>query len=291
MQKFIELRNLVKNKNDPEFNKYMEILDKLIEDPEFMKLVELLKSDSWPAAVDPALICDIASDSDKLNRAEGILELLIDESIENKKFLDFGCGEGHVPFHAASKKPIISVGYDIKDDSHWENLKNDKVILTSNIEIVKSNAPYDIILIYDVLDHMESSNMVKVLTQTKDLLSNDGTIYLRFHPFCSRHATHLYHKINKAFMHLIFTTDELHKLGYETPIAANVVFPLHTYSTLIENSHLKVINFNTIREKVDDFFHNDPIIKKRIKTTIHDPKNDFPDWQCQQQFLDYVLKK
>ncbi|MEI6851166.1 MAG: hypothetical protein WCK26_04340, partial [Candidatus Saccharibacteria bacterium] len=35
-----------------------------------------------------------------------------------------------------------------------------------------------------------------VLAQIKDLLSDGGTVYLRTHPFCSRHATHLYHKIN-----------------------------------------------------------------------------------------------
>jgi len=57
-----------------------------------MELVNLLNSKAWPHAVDPALICDISSEQDKEDRAEGILDLIIDIHLENLKFLDFGCG-------------------------------------------------------------------------------------------------------------------------------------------------------------------------------------------------------
>ena len=309
MSKTSELYDLILKKNDPELNAYLDVLKTLttevqepvpsapvsstsvpsVESSEFEKLKKLLESDAWPAAVDSTLICDPNSEEDKLNRAEGILELLIEESLENKKFLDFGCGEGHVPFKAIEQKVSTSVGYDIKEDAHWNDFKN--CILTTDLEIVKSNGPYDVILVYDVLDHIEQSAMVGVLTQIKDLLSDSGTVYLRTHPFCSRHATHLYHKINKAFIHLVFTADELTKLGYETPVNASVVYPGWYYATILKPI-FKTINSNTLRERVEDFFKNTPIIKKRIKNNYKDEKRwDFPDKQCEQQFLDYVLKK
>lgn len=296
-QRLIELQNLLKGKNDPELNIYLDVLQELTsvpENPEFIELKKLLESDDWPTAVDPTLICDPSSESDKLNRAEGILELLIEESLENKKFLDFGCGEGHVPFKAIEQKVSTSVGYDTKEDTHWNDFKN--CILTTDFEIIKSNGPYDIILVYDVLDHMKQSEMSDVLTQVKDLLSNTGTIYLRTHPFCSRHATHLYHQINKAFIHLVFTVSELNKLGYETPVNANILYPLFYYEESIKKSNLKIINSNALRERVEDFFKNTPIIKKRFKENNwsdkdKNDKNKFPDFQCEQQFVDYVLKK
>lgn len=296
-QKLIELQNLLKSKNDPELNAYLETLQELTsvpDNPEFVELKKLLESDNWPTAVDPTLICDPSSEEDKLNRAEGILELLIEESLENKKFLDFGCGEGHVPFKAIEQKVAMSVGYDIKEDAHWADFKN--CILTTNLEIVKSNGPYDVILIYDVLDHMEHSKMSTTLTQIKNLLSDSGTIYLRTHPFCSRHATHLYHKINKAFIHLVFTAPELEKLGYEAPVNANILYPLFYYEESIKKSNLKTINSNVLRERVEDFFKNITIIKKRIKENNWNDndkkdKNKFPEFQCEQQFVDYVLKK
>jgi 2-polyprenyl-3-methyl-5-hydroxy-6-metoxy-1,4-benzoquinol methylase len=289
MQKIIELRDLIKSRNDPELNAYLETLEDLL-NPELQELKKLLESENWPVAVDPSLICDPSSESDKLIRAEGIIALLIDENLENKKFLDFGCGEGHVPFIAAEQNLVLSVGYDIKDSPSWNQLKNNNLILTTNIEIVKKNAPYDVVLIYDVLDHLEQSNTIEILTQLKDLLSNTGKIYLRTHPFCSRHATHLYHKINKAFIHLIFTNDELEKLGYEITPNANIVFPLATYSKLIKEANLKILKSNEIRETVEDFFKDTPIIKKRIKEIIPNNNDDFPDWQCEQQFLDYILE-
>jgi 2-polyprenyl-3-methyl-5-hydroxy-6-metoxy-1,4-benzoquinol methylase len=296
-QKLIELQNLLKSKNDPELNAYLETLQELTNvpavqesnDAEFEELKKLLESDAWPAAVDPTLICDPNSEEDKLNRAEGILELLIEESLENKKFLDFGCGEGHVPFKAIDQKVSSSVGYDIKEDSHWADFKN--CILTTDLEIVKSNGPYDVILVYDVLDHMNQSEMAGVLTQIKDLLSDSGTIYLRTHPFCSRHATHLYHKINKAFVHLVFTASELEKLGYETPINANIMWPIKQYNACFINSNLKQINSNTLRERIEDFFKNNSIIEKRLREKNSLYNNDFPSFQCEQQFLDFILKK
>ena len=93
---------------------------------EFTDLRMLAKSDSWPAAVPADLICDNKED-EKLNRAAGILNNLITEDLKDKKFLDYGCGEGHVAFIAGSVIPTkISVGFDI-ETYPWNFEKFDKI--------------------------------------------------------------------------------------------------------------------------------------------------------------------
>ena len=119
---------------------------------EFQKLTELLKSDAWPHAVDPALICDVTSEQDKEDRAEGILDIIIDINLENLKFLDFGCGEGHVVNHSRSQKPKLSVGYDIKKFDKWNNWeKSPNSLFTTDWNKAKTLGPYNIILMYDVI--------------------------------------------------------------------------------------------------------------------------------------------
>jgi 2-polyprenyl-3-methyl-5-hydroxy-6-metoxy-1,4-benzoquinol methylase len=261
---------------------------------EFDQLKELLHSDAWPKAVDESLICDPNSEEDKLARAEGILLLIVDQPLEDKKFLDFGCGEGYCAIKALEQNPIISVGYDIELNSNWEKSKKDKkdkLVFTADIEAVESNSPYDVILLYDVIDHMTLSDAKVCMGKIKSLLSPNGTVFLRNHPFCSRHATHLYHKCNKAFIHLVFTEEELKELGYDTPINAKVVYPLYMYNELTKAHFTKeepVIN----RESIESFFTTNKMITERIRRHFHTlvTPYEFPVWQCEQQFLDYRLK-
>lgn len=258
-------------------------------DTEFEELKKLLESDKWPAAVDPALICDTNSEEDKLNRAEGILELLIEEPLKDKKFLDFGCGEGHTAYKAIAQEVTLSVGYDIIKNDNWAKYQADKLILTTNKEEVQQHAPFDVILIYDVIDHTTQEKASEILTLAKTLLADNGKIYMRTHPFSSRHATHLYHKTNKAFMHLVFTEDELQKLGLEkTEDHWKVVYPLAKYKALITNVNLKIRSNNVLRQQVEPFFKQQ-IVANKIIEKFNNKK--FPDYQLEQQFLDYVLTK
>ena len=72
-------------------------------------VINLLKSDEWPEAVPEFLICE-DTEEDKSDRAEGILDFM-GLDLDGKKFLDFGCGEGHVAMKAAESAKV-SVGYD-----------------------------------------------------------------------------------------------------------------------------------------------------------------------------------
>jgi 2-polyprenyl-3-methyl-5-hydroxy-6-metoxy-1,4-benzoquinol methylase len=261
---------------------------------EFEELKKLLESEEWPEAVLDFQIVDESSEEEKMDRAEGIVDILIDENLENKKFLDFGCGEGHMTKYA-SKEAAISIGFDInkskKSKFNWEKLE-EKMLLTTDIKKVEQQAPYDIILIYDVLDHTE--NPIEVLNKAKSLLSENGKIYLRTHPWCGRHGGHLYRQKNKAFVHVVFSDDELKKLGLNYEEKTNKVkFPIADYElNFIKESQLKIQSKDVENQDVEDFFEKNPIISKRLKKIIEvEGGKTFPKFQLSQCFHDYVLKR
>jgi SAM-dependent methyltransferase len=188
----------------------------------FEALKDLLGSGQWPQAAPDFLICE-ESDKDKYERAEGILAYM-GQDIKGKKFLDFGCGEGHVAQKAVELGAESAIGYDTKQlgGLTWDS-QTGNCLLTTDIEKAKAGGPYDLILLYDVLDHSEDP--VNILATARDMLAPQGRIYVRCHPISSRHATHLYKKINKAYIHLVFTDDELKQLGYENDIKQRTYFP------------------------------------------------------------------
>lgn len=294
-----ELYHILVEENNAKTLPYIHVLGELIgQNSDITTLKSLLASDTWPQAIDKNLICQQDSEIDKISRAEGILELLVEKDLTGKKFLDFGCGEGHVAYKAMAQEPLVSVGYDIDVYDSWSKFNGDRLIFTSDFEEVKNNAPYDIVLIYDVIDHMDKNQSIQILKNIRDLLSDNGTIYLRTHPFCSRHATHLYHSINKAFIHLVFNVSELQEMGYEAPETAKIVFPIAQYGEIIKQAGLAISHSNIIREKVEPFFKKNTLIKERIRMHFKDDSSDknikaggFPEFQCEQQFLDFVIKK
>jgi 2-polyprenyl-3-methyl-5-hydroxy-6-metoxy-1,4-benzoquinol methylase len=261
----------------------------------FEKLKEALQSAKWPEAVNKNLVCDPDSEQDKLERGRGIVELMIEEDLKDLKFLDAGCGEGHCAFTAQEFGPTISVGYDMRTSPSWEKLlvgkENQKVLFTDQYDKVKENGPYDVILAFDVVDHLENEDPVTFLKKLKDVLSDKGKIYLRLHPWTGRHATHLYHDLNKAFLHLVFTEEELRKIipysKYETP-QIKVTTPIKTYEEFMRESGLKIVHRRDIQEKLEPFFQIPKIAERIMKATKF---TTLPEWQLSLSFLDVVVAK
>ncbi len=260
---------------------------------DFDRITELLKSESWPEAVFPAQIADLNSEADKEERAQGISNILL-PPLDGKKFLDFGCGEGHLARHA-SKEASFSVGYDIRipEASPFEwNSARDSTLLTTDFELVKDGGPYDVILLYDVIDHCESPS--DVLGMAKSVLAPEGRIYMRCHPWCSRHGGHAYRAINKAFVHLVLSEEELKSMGVEVEPTINVVRPLDTYGRIIDRSGLVLDSeLELDHQDVESFFSETPLVTKRILKHWGLPAwgDDPPRFQMSMCFLDYVLKK
>ncbi len=253
-------------------------------------LIQILHSNQWPEAVNPNLICNPQSETDKQDRGRGIVELMIEEDLKGLKFLDFGCGEGHAAGLAVEYSPTLAVGYDTKSHDSWNAFApSDLRRFTTDFAEVQQLGPYNVILVFDVIDHALSEDRTSILQKAKSVLAPNGKIYLRCHPFTSRHATHLYHTLNKAYIHLVFTEAELQTIVPNAPYKEDsnrIVTPLKTYGEMIQQAGLKVINKREVTEQVEPFFKTPQLAERIMRNTNF---QQFPEFQMSMQFIDYVL--
>lgn len=230
---------------------------------ELTNLRILAKSDKWPQAVPEDLICGEDEDH-KLARAAGIVNEFIRTDLTGKKLLDFGCGEGHVPYVAATLIGVdLAIGYDI-ENQNWEHFQETpRLRFTNDINVVKNKGPFDVIVLNDVLDH--ATNPIAVLKSAKDVLTSNGKIYVRCHPWTSRHGTHLYKQLNKAYLHLVFNEDELYGMGLKQTPAKKLLDPINDYRKMINDAGLKTLNEEVMSHPVELFFTHEPQALRRIK--------------------------
>ena len=258
---------------------------------DFESLKTALLSDKWPEAVNPNLICQPDSESDKMERGRGIVELMIEEDLKDLKVLDFGCGEGQCAYVSTEYSPKLVVGYDIKQSQTWTGYSKENLLFTTNFQDVMDKGPYDVIVLFDVIDHAKNEDATSILKKAQSVLSDNGKIYMRCHPFTSRHATHLYHDINKAYIHLVFSPEEVKQLVPSSKYVEQnngVTRPIASYSKFIESASLQVVTRRDIISKVEPFFKIPKLAERIIKHTQFD---EFPEFQMSMDFLDYVLKK
>ncbi len=258
---------------------------------EFTELRMLAKSDAWPPAIPEDMICGDDEDH-KLARAAGIASEFLKTNLTEKSFLDFGCGEGHTAYIAASllsRKKVF--GYDLINQN-WDHFeKVDNLYFSTDLQEVKQNGPYDIILLNDVLDH--SKNPREVLEQIRELKApNTGKIYLRCHPWTSRSGTHTYKQLNKAFLHLVFTETELQNvMGIKEVPAHKFIDPLNAYKSLIKDAGFSIVSENVVKQPVELFFTTKSPILRRIQECFS--KNNFsekfPRESMEIQFVDFIL--
>lgn len=253
--------------------------DKSLFSEEAQKLLDLLVTDEWPEAVPEFLICS-DSDEDKNERAEGILDYIGDD-LSGKKVVDFGCGEGHVAIKAG-ETALKSVGYDIVKTGNlvWED---DSKLLTTDFSKVLANGPYDLVILYDVLDHSEDP--VAVLNQVKTVCGSDTKIFIRCHSWMSRHGGHLYKQLNKAWLHLFFTEEELSLMGIKLDFCQKYYFPIFQQKQWFDASGLNVNSEDVIKTIVEPFFR-----KNEFSNRIPKDYKEFPEFQMSQVFNDYILR-
>ena len=243
------------------------------------EIVWLQSKHDWPAAVNPMLIADDTSETDKLERAEGILDHFADFRLSKMKFLDFGCGEGHLARKSLEKGVLVAVGYD----PHVESDITDKLIITPDFNKVIFQAPYDFIMLYDVLDHAEKETPIDILEKIKGLSKSNTIIKIRCHPWISRHGGHQYKKTNKAFSHLVFNEKELAPESISTLKLNN---PLETYKEWFAKTGFQIKSENIIKEPVESFFKS-AMIKRRIMVNQGMNVADLANLDC--SFVDYEL--
>lgn len=249
---------------------------------EFIQLKELVEDEQWPIAVDSSVIC---TDSEKIKiRAISILDLVVGEQLQNKKFLDYGCGTGHV-VEQAIQGGAKSLGYDI-DESKFQF---DLSLFTNNFEKIKENAPFDIILLHDVLDHIQNINPIEALMQVKSVLAPEGRIYIRNHPWSAKHGGHLYEQINKAYLHLVMDEVELTRMGgFSCQHNIKVITPIETYNHWIKEAGLKITSEIPTKSEVPQFFKEASLFKERLFNIWGDETEMLANMEI--EFVEYVAE-
>ena len=191
---------------------------------------KLLAIPDWPAAVAADTVASDDSYEQQYDRGQAILDVMLDESLENKHFLDFGCGSGFAAFCAhKSRKVLSATGYDICQSGWWANLQGPTY--TTERQGLKS-AHYDVIFMYDVLDHVVNiPDLRRLMDDVRQLLRPGGSVYVCCHPWTSRHATHTYKTgLNKAFIHLFLSQEECLELGFTPLPTRRETDPLKAYA-------------------------------------------------------------
>lgn len=253
---------------------------------EMTELKRLLKQNVWPQAISAELICESSEEDDKLARASEVCKEIFKLNLDDKKILDFGCGEGHSSYLlAALSNAKIVVGFDREPiNDQFEALEN--LTFTQKVEQIKDSGPFDYILAHDVLDHCE--NPEEIISLIKELKAENGEIFVRCHPWTSRHATHLYQEINKAYIHLIFTEDELYQMGIKPKYAFVCNDPLNYYQQIFRKYNLTVLKEKTINQSFELFFLTKPSILRRLKRNLK-VDGKLPIELLEIQFIDYTL--
>lgn len=251
------------------------------------QIIKMLESGLWPSSNDSNsnLYDDDSNKPYKL--ADYALDNIIKFDVKGKKVLDYGCGEGHLVTSCMSRGAEAH-GYDrvLFKNGIW--LANELNFTNYWLKSI-SNGPYDFIMCYDVLDH--SAYPIDDLLKIKSVLAPRGLAFIRCHPICSRHGGHIQKYSDKAFAHLVFTTEELKSLDIKLP-AQRIIYPLVTYEDFIKKAGLKINSRNIITSPVEAFFKSKPLIAKRINEFFNiASSSSIPEFQMSQSYVDYVVSK
>jgi 2-polyprenyl-3-methyl-5-hydroxy-6-metoxy-1,4-benzoquinol methylase len=213
-----------------------------------------ITDNSWPEALSPFLIIKEEEHAKKLHRAIQI-ERILGVNPVGLDILDYGCGDGSVASHLA-KTANVCVGYDINPPSLQDSPSN--LHLTSDTsEITKFCHTFDLIILFDVIDHVVGGSAIELLKKVTTYLKPDGKIFIRCHPWTSRTGGHLYESRNKAFLHLALTPGELLKLNLECPPNIRTNRPLATYEDILQRATLNVLNKKIHTHPVEKYFDGD----------------------------------
>lgn len=210
----------------------------------------------WPAAVEDNMV--VMNEAQKDRRADIIVMSYLAEKYTDRKFLDFGCGDGRVADKVAARRGI-SVGYDITDEG-WSARGPSRAKLTTSLDEVRSAGPYEIVLAFDVLDHTKEATE-EITSQISSVMNPGARLYVRGHPWFSPHGGHCYKKINKSHAHL-FLSDEMLADVTDARCHNKVIESLYYYRHCMEQCGLVLTESVQHRKACPKIFSQPWAIKK-----------------------------
>lgn len=245
----------------------------------------LLEIDCWPDAVPEFLAAKEVSDEDQINRANAVLDQMIDRPVEGKTFLDFGCGAGWIAQEVVKRGVSESVGYDIEVDIDWNRREGSK-FTTEYVDLPKNY--FDFIMLYDVLDHCHDP--IDVMSKVQACLKEDGVVIVRCHPWTAKHSTHLYKQgINRAYWHLFLKWEEIGGFIEGDPTFTRPEKnPMEAYHWWFKD--FDIIKERPMNEPVSPFFHV-PAFKELLSHEQEIPIEEIDEYlaRMELQFVDYIL--
>jgi SAM-dependent methyltransferase len=250
-------------------------------------IADLMAIDCWPPAVAEFQAVKAPTRQDQINRANAVLDKMIDRNVEGKAFLDYGCGEGWITQESVKRGFDVACGYDIHPHDNWGALAGG-VYMHSDADFLRANAArFDVVMLYDVLDHCE--NPQEVMGNVKYLLKKNGVVYVRCHPWIAKHATHVYKQgLNRAYIHMFLNPQEVEGITGVPPMFTRVEkAPLDAYRHWFGQFEVK--KEVPIRDgAVSEFFHV-PAFKDLLRNETGVADIDGLLKLMEIQFVDYVL--
>ena len=245
---------------------------------------DLLKIDCWPEAVPGFLASKAPTDEDQVHRAAAVLDMMLEPNIEGKSFLDFGCGEGWIAQEALNRGIVESVGYDIKADPNWNKRKAN--FLADYDSIPKGH--FDLVMLYDVLDHCEDP--LDVMNKVRACMKPDGRVYVRCHPWTSRHGNHIWKQgMNRAYWHLFLCWEEIKDMIGQEPIFTRMEKnPLEAYRWWFHDFRIR--KERPMNEPVSEFFRV-PAFKELLANEQQIQISEVDEFlkRMETQFVDFVV--
>jgi hypothetical protein len=268
MESYVTNPEKIKKLNAPENDKFMGI-------KELTHLRSLVKSEIWPNAIPENYL-----NTEEEEAADALLKSLIKTDMFEKKVLELGCRTGlncATAKHNFHAKKVV--GYDNID--HFVDYE--EVILTQSWEDVVANAPYDVIFSNETID--EKVEFDKWLEKTKSLRSSNCKVFIRCHPWCSRHGANLHKQLNKAFLNVVFSPEELFTLGVTPKNTRKFLNPIEDYKAIFQKTGYSIESMDEVKSDIENLFENSQIVSKRIKQ--HWKKTDLKDYEFPRTFLEY----
>lgn len=221
----------------------------------------------WPDAVPEHLIVK-ENDQDAIRLKAIQAQGTIGVNPVGIKVLDFGSGTGYLAAQYA--KDAVTYAYDInkKANIYSNSSKEYQPITVEQWDgFCSDNAgKLDLIILYDVLDHIIGATPIEVLQKLRNLLSPAGKMFIRCHPWTSRTGGHLYTQHNKAFIHLALTPEELLTRGLKCEPNIKTNKPLAAYEHIINKAGIKTVHKHVHTNPIESFIA-DNVLPRIIKTT------------------------
>lgn len=245
-----------------------------------ISLNQLLRTEGWqPAATEFTHMSSVLYGAKLIRAIEQ--SMILPLKGRDAKILDYGCGDG-LTVNTLRHMGKSAIGYDIRKP-------NDTEFCYEDFDIIIEQAPYHLISVYDVVDHMNLDEVSQMFLRLKKVLHGSGKIFMRVHPYCSIDGTHSFSPVNLAYMHLCLTPEEMKSQGIKDWAGLKVVSPLDFYDTLISRSGFKTISKKTHNVPAAKFL--DARMRKRIKSLHYDGNitDDELDKLLSINLIDYLL--